>query len=261
MSYNCTETATADAPCVLCGHFMCVLAGAEHSVTKTSGDTAGSATATTESHGDSVLAVDSRNRMWRCPVPSCNATSHLYCMAVSLQGSEGERDVTGVMRGRADARKNNRTVDGNNNYDEKVANVKNACKSLVPVCGTCSACGGNSAWADVVRAVCIKQEDKEGAKGKRKATELSSLPKGRAGDDGGSSDDGSDNGHVAAHNVSGKGLSCRHDGGKKMGGSKEAVIDLGSDSDEDEDEDEVAGDILFIDDTSDDEDDVFMTST
>ena len=222
-------------------------------MTKTSSDTAGSATATTEIHGDSVPALDSRNRMWRCPVPSCNASSHLYCMA--------ERHLTGVMRGKADARKDYRTVDGNNSYDEDDAMLKKASKSLVPVWGTCSACGGSSAWADVVRAVCVKQEDKEGAKGKRKATELSSLPKGRAGDDGGSSDEDTDNDLVAAHNVSGKGASKRHDRGKKMGGSKEAVIDLGSDSDEDEDEDEAVGDILFIDDTSDDEDDVFMTST
>jgi hypothetical protein len=260
MSYNPTEAVTPDAPCVLCGHVVCVLAGAEHSMIKTSSDTADSATAATESHCDSVQAVDSRNRMWRCQVPSCNASSHLYCMAVSLQGSDGERGVAGVTRSRADARKDHRTVDGNYSYDEEDAIVKKASKSLVPVRGTCSGCGGSCAWADVVRAVCIKQKDKEGAKGKRKATDLSSLPRGSAGNDGGSSDEDSDNDHVAAHSVSGKGTSKRHDRGKKMGGSKEAVIDLGSDSDEEEDEDE-AGDILFIDDTSDDEDDIFMTST
>lgn len=257
---------------------MCVLAGAAEPSTTADGETTGSAaataTATAEVQSDNCPVADSRNRMWCCPVPTCNASSHLYCMAVSVHDFKVGQDVAairgasksayvsvkgvkGAMRDTVEVGKDRSTVVSNKRINEEDAVRRNSAKSLVPSRGTCKACGGSNSWADVVRAVCVKQEHKEVIKGKRKAAEMSSLQKARADEGTGSSDEDWDDAHTAANDVSAERVLSRHDRGSNIPRGKQAVIVLGSDSDEDEDE--AGREIMYIDDTSDDEDDVFMT--
>lgn len=243
---------------------MCVLAGAAQPITTADGETTGSASATAGVQSDNCPVADSRNRMWCCPVPTCNASSHLYCMAVSVLDLKNGQDVAairgasnsayvnvkGAMRDTVEVDKDRSTVVGNKRINEEDVLRRNSAKSLVPSRGTCNACGGSNSWADVVRAVCVKQEHKEVIKGKRKA-------KARADEGTGSSDEDGDDAHTAANDVSAERVLSKHDRGSNIPRGRQAVIVLGSDSDEDEDE--AGRDIMYIDDTSDDEDDVFMT--
>lgn len=208
--------------------------------------------------------------MWCCPVPTCNASSHLYCMAVSVHDLKVGQDVAairgacksayvnvkGAVRDTVEVYKVRSNVARDKRINEEDAVRRNCAKSLVPSRGICNACGGSNSWADVVRAVCVRQELKEVIKGKRKAAEMSSLQKARADEGTGSSDEDGDNAHTAANDVSAERVLSRHDRDSNIQRGKE-IIDLGSDSDEDEDE--AGRDIMFIDDSSDDEDDVFMT--